>query len=142
MAKVEAELNQIRPFTLLGVTILTSFSQQSLPPPLNERPISEQVLSLAEMAFSAGLRGFVCSPLEVSSVRSSVAKSFLVTPGVRMPGDALGDQVRVLTPGEAVLAGSNALVVGRPILQAKDPVQALDAILADIASQLKKKNGR
>jgi len=84
---------------------------------------------LADIALQAGLRGVVCSPLEVARVRSRApAGAWLVVPGIRRPGDASGDQARTATPAEAVRAGATHLVVGRPVLQAADPA----GVLADL----------
>ena len=82
----------------------------------------EEVGRLAEAARLAGLRGVVCSPLEVATVRSRLgAEAWVVVPGIRRAGDAAGDQVRTATPDVAARAGATHLVVGRPILQAADP---------------------
>lgn len=129
LAKTELELNQKRPFKILVVSILTSFEQKSLPPPLNDFAIPDQVKKLVEMASSAGHTSFVCSPHEVRALRKSGPERFLVTPGVRMPGDDVGDQVRVMTPREALEQGSSALVIGRSLLKAKDPKAKLAEIL-------------
>lgn len=132
LAQVEDELNRKRPFKILAVTVLTSFSQDTLPPSLRHQDIASQVDELAAMTLSCGLSGLVCSPQEVASLRSKSESVFLVTPGVRMPSDAKGDQKRVETPAEAIRLGSSALVVGRPICESADPVQAVEAILESL----------
>ena len=94
-----------------------------------------QILKLASaLAASAGLRGLVCSPLEVPLLRAQLPPEIaLVTPGIRPAGESGGDdQKRVMTPAEAARAGSTYIVVGRPILKAKDPAAAARAILAEL----------
>jgi orotidine-5'-phosphate decarboxylase len=132
MARVEAELNRIRPFKILVVTILTSFTQNSLPPGLRGQPIADQVSELAKSALSAGLNGLVCSPHEVEALRALSSSAYLVTPGVRMPDDAPGDQKRIETPSRALHKGASAVVVGRPILEANDPLEAARRILSSM----------
>jgi orotidine-5'-phosphate decarboxylase len=129
LAQVEAELNQKRPFKILGVTILTSFSQESLPPAVHNIPNPKQVEDLASLANGSGITGLVCSVKEVRALRAKSKSAFLVTPGIRMPGDAAGDQKRIETPEVALGEGSSALVVGRPIVEAKDPVEAAEKFL-------------
>jgi orotidine-5'-phosphate decarboxylase len=135
LATVEAELSSRRPFRLLVVTVLTSFSSDTLPHPLRGRSVTDLVSELAREATAAGLTGFVCSPQEVSLLRSLVPNGYLVTPGVRPAGaSATGfpdDQVRVATPRSAFSAGASALVIGRPILEAKDPEAILDQVIAE-----------
>ncbi|MET0263310.1 MAG: orotidine-5'-phosphate decarboxylase [Rariglobus sp.] len=121
---------------LLGVTVLTSMDATGL----SELGISvspeSQVSRLGHLASEAGLTGLVCSPLEVSMLRTHLPAGIqLVTPGIRPAGEAGGDdQKRIMTPADAARAGSSYIVVGRPILKAKDPVAATRAILADLAS--------
>lgn len=117
---------------LVGVTVLTSHD----PPGFAEatgRPavdLVDEVPRLASLAASAGLRGVVCSPLEVARVRPLLGPdAWLVVPGIRRPGDAPGDQQRTAGPREAVAAGATHLVVGRPILEAADPSEALASFL-------------
>lgn len=133
LAELERELNQQRPFKILAVTILTSFTAQTLPPSLRGTNVTEQVLSLAQEAYDCGLTGVVCSPLEVEALRARQPESFLVTPGVRFCEDDKGDQKRVLAPHEAMCLGSSALVVGRPICDAPDPVLAAERYLEAIS---------
>ena len=112
---------------LLGVTVLTSFSS------LNEfgitRSVSEQVDLLANLARESNMDGIVCSPAELTSLRAKFPSPFLmVTPGIRSEDDAKGDQKRTATPRVALDAGSDYLVIGRPIVEAKDPVGAATRI--------------
>jgi orotidine-5'-phosphate decarboxylase len=111
---------------LIAVTQLTSTSQEQLEEELLiQQPMEEVVASYAATAKQAGLDGVVCSPLESPAVHEQLGTSFLtVTPGVRLAGDAKGDQTRVTTPAKAKELGSDYIVVGRPITQAEDPVAA------------------
>lgn len=129
MAQLEKELNQTRPFRILAVTILTSWDQNSLPGNLKQQPISQHVTDLADLVLSSGLTGLVCSPHELDLLQSKGL--YLVTPGIRFSMDDLGDQKRVMGPYEAVKAGASALVVGRPIIEAKKPREtATDYVMA------------
>jgi orotidine-5'-phosphate decarboxylase len=93
----------------------------------------QQVLRLARMALAAGADGLVCSPQEVARIRDACGQApLLVVPGVRPAGSAPGDQARVATPEEAVAAGADWLVIGRPITGAADPAAALAAIVAGL----------
>jgi orotidine-5'-phosphate decarboxylase len=109
---------------IVGVTVLTSHSPASLGEVVGRQdpePLAE-VERLAGLARTAGLRGVVCSPLEIARVRQLWGGAgWIVVPGIRRPGDAVGDQVRTAGPADAVRAGATHLVVGRPILQAPDP---------------------
>ena len=111
---------------LIAVTQLTSTDQERMERELLiERPIEEVVLQYAQNAAEAGLDGVVCSPLEAGKVKAVCGNAFLtVTPGVRFADGEVGDQVRVTTPAKARELGSDYIVVGRPITQAADPVQA------------------
>jgi orotidine-5'-phosphate decarboxylase len=124
LAAVEKELNQERPFKILAVTILTSFTHETLPTILKPASISEMVLELAKTTTQSGLSGLVCSPEEVKMLRQKFPEAFLLVPGIRMPGNDLGDQKRVADPAVAIQSGASALVVGRPICQADNPAQA------------------
>ncbi len=120
---------------LLGVTVLTSTSAAGL----NETGVpdspGQQVVRLGRLAIESGLRGLVCSPLEIAPLRSALpADTTLVTPGIRPRDAKADDQTRVMTPAEAAQAGARYLVVGRPIFKAPDPVAAARAILAEISS--------
>lgn len=134
MAKVEAELSAQRPFKILVVSILTSFTQKNLPPPLTQFEVSGQVSALVDMAGEQQLTGFVCSAHEARALRKNHPERFLVTPGVRMPGDSVGDQARVMTAKEALTEGASALVIGRSLIQAQNPKEKLTAILESMRS--------
>lgn len=114
---------------LIGVTLLTSLNREDLSAVGCPGEPGERVLALAALGHAAGLDGVVCSPLEAAAVRAAQGPDFrLVTPGVRPAGASLGDQVRVMTPREALAAGADDLVIGRPITAAEDPSAALRAI--------------
>ena len=120
---------------LLGVTVLTSMDATELANIGVGGTPEMQVARLGSLAASAGMKGLVCSPLEVGLLRRILPAGVqLVTPGIRPAGESGGDdQKRVLTPAQAAAAGSSYIVVGRPILKAKDPAAAARAILADLA---------
>jgi orotidine-5'-phosphate decarboxylase len=125
---------------LLGVTILTSLNDAFLRDVVGatQRTVEEEVLLLAKLAQSAGIDGVVASPHEIEVVKRECGADFIVvTPGVRPAGEDKGDQVRVRTPGEAVAAGADYIVVGRPIIRAKDPRKAAMAILDEMEEALK-----
>ncbi|WP_418920936.1 orotidine-5'-phosphate decarboxylase [Anaerotignum faecicola] len=111
---------------LIAVTQLTSTSEERMQKDLLiDRPLDEVVMHYAKNAKDAGLDGVVCSPLEAGKVKAVCGDAFLtVTPGVRFADGEAGDQVRVTTPAKARELGSDYIVVGRPITQAADPVQA------------------
>jgi len=118
-----------RPPLLIGVTLLTSMSETDLAAIGCPGEPEARVLTLARLGHAAGLDGVVCSPLEAASVRAARGPRFLlVTPGVRPVGASLDDQRRVMTPRDALEAGADYLVIGRPITEADDPVAALAAI--------------
>ncbi|MDI1250776.1 MAG: orotidine-5'-phosphate decarboxylase, partial [Lacunisphaera sp.] len=116
---------------LLGVTVLTSMDSAGLAEIGVASPAADQVARLGRLAADSGLRGLVCSPLEVALLRRQLpADMQLVTPGIRPAGEAGGDdQKRVLTPAEAARAGSTYIVVGRPLLKAAGPAAAARMIL-------------
>ncbi|HJJ31318.1 MAG TPA: orotidine-5'-phosphate decarboxylase [Methanocorpusculum sp.] len=113
---------------LIAVTQLTSTGQEELEKEiLIEKPMAEVVARYAKNAFLAGLDGVVCSPLEADGVHSVCGKQFItVTPGIRFADSAAGDQKRIMTPEAARKAGSDYIVVGRPITQAADPAAAYE----------------
>ena len=118
---------------LIAVTSLTSLSQADLAEIGISRALKDQALALGELALTSGMDGLVASAQEVEHLRQHFGqKLLLVTPGIRPTDGALGDQKRVATPTMAVQAGSNFLVVGRPILEATDPNTAALAILNEI----------
>jgi orotidine-5'-phosphate decarboxylase len=122
------------PPLVLGVTILTSLDSNALSEIGLDPNVARQVRRLANMANKAGLRGLVCSPLEVAELRQTLPPSTqLVTPGVRVEATPGDDQKRTLTPREALAAGASWLVIGRPIYAAPDPRAAAEAILASLA---------
>ncbi|MCP9829904.1 orotidine-5'-phosphate decarboxylase [Synechococcus sp. HJ21-Hayes] len=122
--------------TLLAVTVLTSWDSACFASELAiDEPVAEYVPRLAALAAAAGIGGCVCSPLEVDRLRTAHPHPFaLVTPGIRPAGAALGDQQRVLTPAQAIAAGSSQLVIGRPITAAPDPAAAFAACCAELQS--------
>jgi orotidine-5'-phosphate decarboxylase len=118
---------------VLGVTLLTSMSTDDLAAVGLQGPLAERAEALAELAPANGLDGVVCAPTEVRQLRARLGPDFvLVTPGIRPAGAAAGDQQRIATPAEAIAAGSDLLVVGRPITQAPDPMAALAALEQEI----------
>lgn len=131
-AAAEAARECPTPPQLVAVTTLTSLSQDDLIELGIVRSVSEQALSLGELAVSSGIDGLVTSAHEAGVLRKNFPRALLVTPGIRMPEGDIGDQKRVATPGFAVQEGATHLVVGRPILQAKDPQSAAAVILADM----------
>jgi orotidine-5'-phosphate decarboxylase len=137
MAAARAAQQQTKPdLLLLGVTVLTSMDAAALAEIGVSAAPDAQVARLARLATEAGLRGLVCSPLEVSLLRAQLpAEVQLITPGIRPAGESGGDdQKRTLTPAEAARVGANYIVVGRPILKAKDPAAAARLILAELGS--------
>ena len=121
------------PPLIAGVTVLTSLDNSQLREIGVGLEIQQQVENLARLALLAELRGLVCSPLEVSSLRRWLPPHVqLITPGIRSPLDPPGDQKRTLTPKEAIMAGSNWLVIGRPIYAAPDPRAAAASLLATL----------
>jgi len=120
---------------LLGVTILTSLDEASFSDLFGDikRTLDEQVLFLAGLARSAGMDGVVASPQEIAAIKEKIGREFLVvTPGVRSEGEDIGDHSRVLTPREAIAAGADFLVIGRPIANAPDPRQAAQNIIRSL----------
>lgn len=119
---------------ILGVTILTSHTQDTLRELGIERELPAQVVHLAQLCDATGIDGVVASPQEIAPIRAAVHNpSFVIlTPGVRPAGAALNDQARVMTPGEAIRTGASLLVVGRPILAASDPAVAARKIVEEI----------
>jgi orotidine-5'-phosphate decarboxylase len=132
---VKAQQQSAPNLLLLGVTVLTSMSAPGLAETgVNDSP-EQQVLRLGRLATACGLRGLVCSPLEIAPLRAVLpADVALITPGIRPRDAKADDQTRVMTPGEAARAGASFIVVGRPIFKAPDPVAAARAILAELTS--------
>lgn len=119
---------------LLGVTILTSIEEVSFRLSFaSARTLSEQVVYLAQLAQEAGLDGIVASPLEIESIRKACGDDFvIVTPGIRPEWAETGDQRRITTPAEAIQRGADYIVVGRPIIEAEDPLEATERILDEM----------
>ncbi len=125
------------PPQLLAVTVLTSMDQAQLNAVGLKRDPAAQVKLLAEMGLAAGIRGFVCGPQEVASLRKLAGpEALLVTPGIRPAGAEKTDQKRIATPAQALRHGASYLVVGRPITHAPDPADAAEAILKEMAEVL------
>lgn len=123
---------------LVGVTVLTSHTADGYAALLGRGPVrmDEEVGRLARLAVEAGLRGIVCSPLEVAAARRAMDRhSWIVVPGIRRGAEAVGDQARFATAGAAVRAGATHLVVGRPILEAPDPGAAFRALVGEAAGE-------
>jgi orotidine-5'-phosphate decarboxylase len=122
---------------ILAVTVLTSYDDGDLHAAGYRFGVSDLVEARAQQAQVLGVDGLVCSPEEAVSLRKVVGHQMvLVTPGIRPAGSATGDQKRIMTPGRAIAAGSDYLVVGRPVLEAADPRAAADAIQAEIVQAL------
>jgi orotidine-5'-phosphate decarboxylase len=118
---------------ILAVTVLTSLDQDDLTAIGVATTSAEQVLRLGRLAIEAGADGLVCSPLEVAMLRQALGPAVkLVVPGIRPDGSSAGDQARTMTPAQAVAAGADWIVVGRPITQASDPGAAAAGIAAAI----------
>ena len=118
---------------VLGVTVLTSMDESDLAEVGVQRSPADQVLHLAQLATQAGLKGLVCSPKEIAPLREALPSEVqLVTPGIRPPGADAGDQKRVMTPADAIGAGANWLVIGRPIYGADNPRAAAEGILESL----------
>jgi orotidine-5'-phosphate decarboxylase len=129
IAALEEKLNEKKYFKVLAVTVLTSFSDESLPSNWLKKSSAAHVSLLAAEVIASGLSGLVCAPTEVETLREKYANAFLLTPGVRLASaSAKDDQKRIMTPDKALRAGSSALVVGRPIVEAKDPKAAAKEI--------------
>ena len=114
---------------LIAVTVLTSMDESDLRELGIQRSLSDHVMHLAQLAKNAGLDGVVCSAQEASALKAALGADFqLITPGIRLADSAADDQRRIVTPQDAMRLGSDYLVIGRPITQAADPLQALLAI--------------
>lgn len=117
----------------LGITVLTSMSEDDLARTGVTRGVEEQVKALAKQTQEAGLSGVVASPQEAPVLRELLGpKAYIVTPGVRPAGAALGDQTRVATPKAAFDQGASHIVIGRPITEQEDPAAAFDAIVKEL----------
>lgn len=125
---------------LIAVTQLTSTSQERMENELLiKEPIEEVVMKYAQNTKEAGLNGVVCSPLEVQAVKQRCGQDFItVTPGIRFAAKDAGDQVRITTPAKAKELGSDYIVVGRPITQAENPVEAYKRCVEEFGDGAKK----
>ncbi len=131
----EAHKEGLLPPTILGVTVLTSLKAKDLREVGITLPVEAEVVQLASLARQAGLDGVVASPLEIKPLRKACGEDMvLVTPGVRPDKGRQYDQARVMTPAEAIKAGADYVVIGRPIKEAPDPLKATQAILEEIRS--------
>jgi len=132
---VESAAERNPELLILGVTVLTSFDADSLAETGVELEPEWQVEKLAKLAVDSGLKGLVCSPLEIEGLRSILPEdTVLVTPGIRPSGSSANEQKRIMTPADAARAGSDFIVVGRPILKAENPAFAVSKILEEIAN--------
>jgi orotidine-5'-phosphate decarboxylase len=131
LRKLEIELNQIRAFKILAVTILTSWDRASMPASFHSWSVENHVRALTQDVYETGITGLVCSGHELEYL--NYPDLFKVTPGIRLSTDQISgnfeDQKRVMTPKQAIKAGASALVVGRPILQAHKPRETILDIL-------------
>lgn len=122
---------------VIAVTVLTSHGPSALEEMGLNGPPDKAVTRLALLAREAGLDGVVCSPVEAAAVRKLWPEALIVTPGVRPAGSDAGDQVRTATPGGAIKAGADYLVIGRPISGAADPLAAAETIAGETARAMK-----
>jgi orotidine-5'-phosphate decarboxylase len=135
-AAVEAREGRL---AILAVTVLTSYDDSDLKAAGYDTSVKALVAGRAEQARVLGVDGLVCSPEEAAIVRTIAGAGMtLVTPGIRPAGAQAGDQKRTATPAEAIAAGADYLVVGRPIVAAPDPRAVAEAIIAEIAQQARK----
>jgi orotidine-5'-phosphate decarboxylase len=131
--KAAVEARKGSSLQILAVTVLTSYDDADLAAAGYDMTVPELVGARAAQAHDIGADGLVCSAAEATALRGQFSDMLLVTPGIRPAGADLGDQKRVMTPGEAVRAGVDYLVVGRPILAAADPKATAEAIVLEIA---------
>lgn len=134
MLRAAVESASVRPeLMILAVTVLTSMDGHDLEKIGVRGSVEDSVVRLATIALANGCQGIVTSAREASTVRAELGHNFaIVTPGVRPAGTDVGDQVRVVTPAEAIAAGASHIVVGRPITEAQDPAAEARAILGQI----------
>ena len=120
---------------LIAVTVLTSMDEAGLRETGIQQTPAERVLDLASLTQISGFEGVVCSAQEAELLKQKLGKDFiLVTPGIRPAFAAVGDQKRIMTPADAIRAGSDYLVIGRPITQAEEPMEALALIEAELSA--------
>ncbi len=129
--KLKKELNSRT--KLIGVTMLTSFNDTLISEIGVEKSVNENVKQLTQLAVNCGMDGIVCSPLEISEVKNTHGSNLqIISPGIRSKENAANDQKRTLSAKEAIFAGADILVVGRPITDAKDPAKAAENIYSEI----------
>jgi orotidine-5'-phosphate decarboxylase len=135
MLRAAVEAAKVRPeLIVLAITVLTSMDGTDLGKIGMQGTVKDSVVRLATIALANGCQGVVTSAREASALRAELGHDFaIVTPGVRPAGSSVGDQVRVVTPAEAIAAGASHIVVGRPITEAADPAAEARAILGQIA---------
>lgn len=139
MSRTVKEVNRVcrqeklrRP-TMLAVTVLTSLDKSDLSKVGVGGEVVDQVVRLALLSRKAGIDGVVASPHEVAQIRAACGRRFIiVSPGIRPRGKAKDDQSRVMTPGEAIRVGADYIVVGRPIVEAKDPLRGAREIISEL----------
>ena len=135
MRAAEAVRESVSKPKLLGVTVLTSMDQASIGEVGIEKKIEEEVVTLARLGKDSGLDGVVASPNETALIRKNLGKDFIiVTPGIRPAGAEKGDQKRMMTPADAVRSGADYIVVGRPVIETKDPLEAAKKIIKEMES--------
>ena len=135
--RAAVEARQGTGLNILAVTVLTSYDDQDLQAAGYRLGVSALVELRARQAQELGIDGLVCSPEEAVHLRKAVGRRMaLVTPGIRPAGTAAGDQKRIMTPARAILAGADYLVVGRPVMEAADPKEAAESIVAEISGAL------
>jgi orotidine-5'-phosphate decarboxylase len=134
MLRAAVEAAKVRPeLIVLAITVLTSMDGNDLEKIGMQGTVKDSVVRLATIALANGCQGVVTSAREASALRAKLGQDFaIVTPGVRPAGSSVGDQVRVVTPAEAIAAGASHIVVGRPITEAADPAAEAQAILGQM----------
>jgi orotidine-5'-phosphate decarboxylase len=131
--KAAVEASSGSSLQILAVTVLTSYNDVDLAAAGYDMTVAELVSARAAQAHDTGIKGLVCSAAEAVGLRRQVPDMLLVTPGIRPADSDIGDQKRIMTPAQAIFAGVDYLVVGRPILDAVDPRAAAEAIVTEIA---------
>jgi len=122
---------------LLGVTVLTHMDEKDMAGIGIDAPPAQQVMRLAKLAAETGMGGAICAPQEIAALRAALPADFkLVVPGIRPAAAAAGDQKRIMTPEDAAQLGADYLVIGRPIIDAADPVAAAGTILAALGAKV------
>ena len=132
---VEAARESEKRPKILGVTVLTSMDQSSIGEVGIEKKVEDEVVTLARLGKEAGLDGVVASPNETGLIRNNLGKDFIIVmPGIRPAGAEKGDQKRVMAPKDAIRAGADYIVIGRPIIETKDPLGAAKRIIKEMES--------